>query len=349
MNNVKIGICGHFGGNKDFFDGQTVKTKEISNLIEERYNKKINKFDTYKNSHNPFKLIYGINKLLKNNDIFILIVSTRGYNIILPLINIFNFFYKRKLYDFVIGGTRYQVYDKKKFIKKIAMKFNKIYVETQGMKDEYNKRGFNNVEVLPNFKKIKIYEDVEKYQEKEKIKLCTFTRIRKEKGIEDAIEAVKLANKKIGKDIFVLDIYGKPDNDYAENFEKIVKELPDFINYKGLVPSSESSSKIHNYDLMLFLTYWSNEGFPGTIIDAFCSGTPVIATDWNCNFEVLKENFTGFKVSVKGINEVCDKLIYCYKNQKKIYKMRSNCIMEAKRYLPNNVMKIFFDEIEEVN
>ena len=33
----KIGIIGHFAGNKKFFDGQTIKTKEINNYFESKF------------------------------------------------------------------------------------------------------------------------------------------------------------------------------------------------------------------------------------------------------------------------------------------------------------------------
>ena len=97
MNNIRIGMIGHFGGDKNFTDGQTVKTKEIERVLENKFTNPINKFDTYKNSKNIFKLFFGIKKIVKNSDIIILIVSSRGYKIILPLLMFFNKFYKRNL------------------------------------------------------------------------------------------------------------------------------------------------------------------------------------------------------------------------------------------------------------
>ena len=45
---MKIGIVGHLGGNKQFLDGQTIKTKEINAYIEKYFNTKTSKLDTYK-------------------------------------------------------------------------------------------------------------------------------------------------------------------------------------------------------------------------------------------------------------------------------------------------------------
>ena len=34
---IKIGVCGHFGGNRNFLDGQTVKTKIITRELQKKY------------------------------------------------------------------------------------------------------------------------------------------------------------------------------------------------------------------------------------------------------------------------------------------------------------------------
>jgi glycosyltransferase involved in cell wall biosynthesis len=47
---------------------------------------------------------------------------------------------------------------------------------------------------------------------------------------------------------------------------------------------------------MLFPTYWQGEGFPGAIIDAFVSGVPVIASDWNMNREIIIHEKNGLLV-----------------------------------------------------
>lgn len=341
----KIAIIGHYGGNNNFTDGQTVKTKEISNYLEKYYNIKVEKFDTYGINKKLLCLIPKIKKIIKNNEVIILIVSRRGYKVIAPIITILNKKYNKKIFDIVIGGTRFNIYNKSNFYRKVANQFNTIFVETNNMIKEYKKRNIYNVKLLTNFKNLKLY-DVPKFEKKENIKLCTFCRVIYEKGIEDAINAVKLANKNSKRDIFSLDIYGKIDKNYEKKFYKIMSDTPEFINYKGMVDSSFSSNILSKYDYMLFLTFWNGEGFPGTIIDAFFSNLPVIATDWNCNFEILKDKYTGFKVKINDIESVSKILIKIYREQEKYFIMRTNCYNEAIKYLPDNVMKNFIKEID---
>ena len=276
-----------------------------------------------------------------------LIVSSRGYKILIPIIVFINKFYKRHTFDFVIGGARYKIYDKNKLIKKMAYKFNRIFVETANMKEEYKKRGLNNVDVIPNFKNILPINinDIKKDTNKKNLKICTFTRIHKDKGIEDSINAVKIANKMLNSDIFQLDIYGEIDKKYGFQFEEQKKQFPQFISHKGCINAKDAVNVLKKYDLMLFLTYWKGEGFPGTIIDAFFSGLPVIATEWNYNFEVLKENITGYKVKVKNPEEVARILIKLYKEQEKLVNMKFECLKEADEYTPSKAMKKFIEQI----
>lgn len=345
--NHQFGIIGHFGGNKNFTDGQTVKTKEINEYLEKYYGIEIKKFDTYKNAKNPFKLLVGILKIVKNSDFVLVILSNRGYKIVTPIVYFLNIFYKRKIYDFVIGGNRQNIFIRKKILKHMAYKTTKIYVETESMKKSYNQLGFKNVEVFPNFKKLQI-ANIPKFQKKQKIKVCTFTRVCKEKGIKEAIDSVVLANKILGEDIFYLDIYGSFSLEYEKEFKKMLFEAPNYITYKGVVNSSESVNILKEYDIMLFLTYWNGEGFPGTIIDAFFSGLPVIATNWNSNSEILTNN-TGFIVNIdeNEIQSVADLLIYNYKNQKELYLMKGKCIETALKYNPDNIMRKFINEINK--
>ena len=347
MSDVKIGIIGHFGGNKVFFDGQTIKTKEINNYFENYYKIKTEKFDTYKNAKNPFKLFFGVKRLFKNCEVIILIVSTRGYKILLPLLMLLNKRFKRKILDFVIGGNRYTILENT-FLQKLAKKTDKIYVETINIKNEYEKYKFTNVEVVPNFKNLKL-QKIDKFDKKEKLSLCTFSRVCKEKGINDGINLVNICNSILKQDVFYLDIYGQIDPSYKNEFEDLISKCNNTVSYKGMVEFSKSAEILKKYDLLLFLTFWNGEGFPGSIIDAFFSGLPVMATDFKYNFDILKEDKTGIKVEVNNIKMMEEKLLFYYINQEKLYEMKLNCIDEAKKYLPDNVMKNVIKYIDNHN
>lgn len=345
----RIGIIGHFGGKENFTDGQTVKTKEIYNYLVEHTSYQIYKVDTYKMKSLFLKKVTEIYKLFNKVDVVILIVSSRGYKILLPIINFFNKQKKLYLYDFVIGGNRQNLFKRHKYLLKIAKKYKKIYVETKEMLIEYQKYGFENVEIMSNFKNIPSFPP-KKYVKNIKVfKLCTFSRICKEKGITDAIEVVSKLNSKDKNHKYTLDIYGNIDKSYGDEFKKLLSGNNEYISYCGIVPFSESSKIISSYDILLFLTFWPGEGFPGTLIDSFFASTPVIASDWNYNFEILNENITGIKVKVNDVDGVIDTIINLTKDVKLIEKLSLNCYNERTKYMPETVIKPFIVDLEGNN
>lgn len=122
------------------------------------------------------------------------------------------------------------------------------------------------------------------------MKLCTFSRVMKEKGIEDAINAVVTANAVLEFQAFSLDIYGQVWGEYKERFDDIQKAFPKYVRYCGSVDADESVDVLKAYFALLLPTYYEGEGFAGTLIDAYSAGVPVIATDWRYNSEFVTDN-----------------------------------------------------------
>lgn len=223
-------------------------------------------------------------------------------------------------------------------------KINYIFVETESMKEQLESQGYDNVEVIPNCKELDILDaKTIKYTEGIPYRLCTFSRVIKEKGIEDAVQAVCEINSKYD-DIFAeLDIYGQIEDSQKEWFEQLQASLPQYIRYKGMVPFNQSTEVLKNYDALLFPTYYEGEGFAGTIIDAFAAGLPVIASDWKYNSEIIKQGITGVITKTHSISELKNAILSINSDVEKWNFMRKNCISEAKMYLPANAMKKLID------
>lgn len=212
------------------------------------------------------------------------------------------------------------------------------------MKEQLESQGYDNVEVIPNCKELDILDTKTiKYTEGIPYRLCTFSRVIKEKGIEDAVQAVCEINSKYD-DIFAeLDIYGQIEDSQKEWFEQLQASSPQYIRYKGMVPFNQSTEVLKNYDALLFPTYYEGEGFAGTIIDAFAAGLPVIASDWKYNSEIIKQGITGVITKTHSISELKNAILSINSDVEKWNFMRKNCISEAKMYLPANAMKKLID------
>ena len=78
-----------------------------------------------------------------------------------------------------------------------------------------------------------------------------------------------------------------------------------------------------NYDVMLLPTEIYTEGFPGSILDAYIAGIPVIATEWKHSHEFIDDKFTGFIVPFGDCqNEFNDKILTLYNDRELLLQMK---------------------------
>lgn len=334
---LKIGICGHFGGNKTFLDGQTVKTKIITQELKKIYSLK--RVDTYNSKKRIFNILFGLIKLLAQCKNIIILPAHNGLKIIAPFLVFFNKIFKRKLHYIVIGGWLSKYLEDKESLKECLKKFDYIYVETSTMKKALENKGFKNIVIMPNCKDLKILKEEELvYNTSKPYKLCTFSRVVKEKGIEDAIEAVKSINENSKEIIYTLDIYGQIDEDYKERFENLAKGFPEYIKYKGLVPFDKSVDVLKEYYILLFPTYYQGEGLAGTLIDSMSAGVPIVASDWRYNKEVINSK-NGFIFETRNMEKFIDILYRLSLENSLVNKLKSNCLKEAIKFDSKQVIK----------
>ncbi len=337
----KVGICGHFGNNQNLLNGQTIKTKILTEELEKHFGKDaIKTIDTYDWKRNPLLLLYKCYLLMKRCENIIIMPASKGIKVFIPLFSKMNRIFHRKLHYVVIGGWLPKLLRNNPKLVTGLKDFTGIYVETHSMIDVLNKSGLNNVHYLPNFKRLNNLDERELvYSYKEPYKLCTFSRVMKEKGIEDAINVVKTINNSLKKIVFTLDIYGQIDKNYKEQFEKIIEVSPSYISYKGIVNYSKSVEVIKNYFALVFPTYYVGEGFAGTILDAFAAGVPVIASDWKYNKEIIHDKLDGLIFDINNIEMLKMILLEVYKKPNVILEMKMNCLKRAKEYKPENAIK----------
>lgn len=343
MKKNKITIIGHFGGTKTFTDGQTIKTKILYTELNKNTNWKINKVDTYYNQSNKVKLLFQtiVYTIFTKN--IIVLLSINGMKVYFPFLYILKKVFKKNIYHDVIGGNLDEYVEKYPNFRRYLKSFNINWVETQKLKKNLLKLDINNCEVLPNFKSLKI-KRINNNLKKE-IKFCTFSRVMKEKGITDAINTINsIINKNTNIKIY-LDIYGPIDIKYREEFEKLLQDSDSNIKYCNSIDYDKSVEVLVNYDALLFPTHWDGEGFPGTVIDAFCAGLPVIATDWSSNNEIIKDKETGILYPSSNYCNLEEAVQYFIDNKAKLQSMKRKCNSEAEKYKPEKNIKIVINKI----
>ncbi len=160
----------------------------------------------------------------------------------------------------------------------------------------------------------------------------------KEKGIEDAVNAVKAVNEHFGRIVYTLDIYGQVDSAQTEWFNELKSSFPSYIKYGELVPFDKSVEVLKNYFALLFPTYYEGEGFAGTLLDAMAAGVPVIASDWRYNPEIVNEK-TGYVYPAHDNHALVDTLISVGNNPDLLLSKKSGCLKEAEKYRAESVIQ----------
>lgn len=340
MNDRKKVCCiGHFAFGREFFDGQTVKTKTVTSALEAELGcNNVIKKDTCGKAVMLLKLPGVIISSLKRCDNIVIFPAHNGLRVIAPLLAFWNIFFHRALHYCVIGGWLPDFIKKHKYLMGPLKSFTAIYVETETMRADLNSQGFDNVAVMPNFKNLKILKPDELcYSVGEPFKLCTFSRVSKQKGIEDAVSAVEFVNKKYGRTVYTLDIYGMVDAGQTEWFDALKATFPEYVEYKGAVDSDKSVETLKNYYALLFPTFYDGEGFAGTLIDAMTAGIPSLASDWKYNSEIVNSrNGVLFKAhSAESLAGILENSIHGELNT-----LKPNCLAEAEKYTSTAAIKI---------
>lgn len=335
---MQIGIIGHFGGEEIFLDGQTIKTKNLDELLK-NHGYDTYHVDTYFRSHNPLKLVIKtFSCILRCKKIFILL-SVNGMNFYLPFLHYVNIFFKRDIYHYVIGSELLTMVRENPKLVRYLNSLSVNWFEYDSGSKYLRLMGVNNVETLSNCKYLKAVDlkaNMLVFGE-EPFRFCTFSRVMREKGITEAAKAIAEINFGCGKKVAYLDIYGQVDDSYKEEFDLILEKYKDCVRYRGLVDSDKSVDILKNYYALLFPTHWEGEGFPGTILDAFASGLPVIASDWNANGDLVKNGVLGIIYPSEKAKTLREAIELAIDAPDEMCKMRYACRNEYDKYTPEAV------------
>ena len=333
----KICICGAFRLWDKPKGGQEVKTCILADALEHEYGKvyRIDTLGHHSRLKMPFQLVWA---MMTCTDIVIL-PAHNGVVVLARLLSLLNIFFHRRLHYSVIGGWLQDYLPSLPSTTNYLKKFDGIYVETNTMRIALEEQGFKNISIVPNCKPLDIIKESQlqtKYMEP--YRLVTFSRVTEKKGIGTAAQLVMSVNKKFNRDVFHLDIYGPIDEEDRSWFAEQSKNFTTAISYKGNVPYQNSVEILSQYFALLFPTQYYTEGIPGTIIDSYAAGVPVISAKWKSYADVVIEGKTGICYEFDNNNELKGILEKIAINPQRIIDLKKNCIIEAHKFLPKNAI-----------
>lgn len=349
MKKYRIGIWGQFGdGVHKIADGQAVRTTIMTKELKMRYGEEnIGIVNTNNWKKHPISFFIKTTKLFFKSEKVAILPADGGFKIIVPLYDFLSKIKKKEVYYIIIGGFLPALLEKKPKYIKMLKRHKAMFAQTENIKNDLEKIGLENVHMLSNPKRLNTrrQEDLV-VNESERLSLCTLSRVSEDKGIEDAINAVKMFNEKHGEQLLNLDVYGMIAPAYKARFERLLEENKDFLAYKGIADYDKTVETLTPYFALLFPTYYYGEGFPGGMIDCFNTGIPVIATDWLYNGDVIKHEKNGLLVPIKNPEAICEEIERLYNDRAFALEIARNNLKETEKYHPDNVMAELYEFIE---
>lgn len=154
----------------------------------------------------------------------------------------------------------------------------------------------------------------------------TIAKLRKEKGIEYLLEAMKILLEQYSK-IVLLIVGDGPLRDELEYYSRQLKinNKVIFTGYRRNIPLMLSIFDIY---VMPSLT----EGSPMALLEAMVTGKPIIATNVGGIREILKNGKTGILINPKDPNTLADMIFYLLKNKDIAKELGMKAKEESKKY-----------------
>lgn len=285
-------------GNDKSIGGATVL---MSNLVEYLKSNSISFYfiDTNVYYNSKFSFVLNLFHLLKKYLSYIFEVDVVMFNfsdrvtlLLFPFLSIFSILFRRKLVLRLFGGGFIDSFEKLNYLQKnffvfILDKVHIVLVETLYLRSFFEKIVKKELKVIwyPNVRNQPIVFKVERTYLK---RYVFISQIKKEKGINEILQASMLINQEC-----LIDVYGPIVDSCYYNFEWNKYN----VNYKGVIPSSDVLEVLNQYDVLLLPTYYKGEGYPGIIIEAFSLGIPVISTNWRGIPEIVNNGVNGILIN----------------------------------------------------
>lgn len=336
-------VLGAFGYDTNQLDGQTVKTRNVYKLLQENYGE-VDYVDTMHIRRKPLSLFKSLWKLIRCNKL-ILIPCLNNLTYIFPVV-----YYLSKLFrydiihicvggwqlEYFIGNERFDSHPRQLRLSRKIKAFLPEMIKVEN--DLKNQLGFTNTDVFPNFRFISS-DAKQVYTTSTTLRLVFLARVDKNKGYDTIFSFAREIEEK-GYDISI-DFYGPINQSDKDEFLTLVERYKSVVTYKGILQQDQVTMTLVNYDLMLLPTRYYTEGFPGSVLDAYIAGIPVIATNWKHAHEFIDDTKTGFVVSFNDSqNEFNERILTLYRDRKMLQHMKTESFKKRLQYSDNCALSV---------
>lgn len=149
--------------------------------------------------------------------------------------------------------------------------------------------------------------DMPREKTNDRFLFCIASRVVKNKGIGEAIEAFTILQKNNPSFQASLHIYGGGGD--LDFFKKAAQDIPN-ITFFGY--TKKSVQAIHTSDAFLLPSY--QEGFSIALLEATMLGKAIIASDVDSNSEIISDKVNGLLVPARDARALAEAMEYLYAN-----------------------------------
>lgn len=339
----KIFVIGAFGYKRNQLDGQTIKTRSVYNLLEDRYKGEVEKIDTLEVKRMPW-MVFPLLYHLITCKTLVTLPSENNMTFLFPAVYILSVLFRYDIVLICIGGRQVEYFNgngqfsphqlQLSCSKKIKAFLPEMEKENMNLIRSFN---FRNTEVFPNFRKFKDIS-VGPYSGDE-LKIVFMARIRKDKGYPAVFSLAEFIRKE--RINATITFYGSIDPQDKDVFQSLIRQNSDIVFYRGVLNPECIQETLSQYDVMVLPTSHYTEGFPGTVLDAFIAGIPVIVTEWEYSREFVDDGITGFVVPFEnGQDQLNEKVKLLYNDRALLNEMKINAKAEREKYSEDSAWRV---------
>ena len=338
----KILVLGYFGYNTNQLDGQTVKTRDLYRLVKEQAGGDVDYYDTEDFQFNKLSVFKMFWKVIRCHTLFYL-PAHNNLRVIFPFIYVLSVLFRVKIQYFVVGGWLREFLAHLPVHRWMLKRIAGIHVETKRLLSELQEcYNFENVDIFPNFR---FFEFEPERFDTERLRLVFMARVNKMKGLDWVFALADFIKENGMESRFSLTFYGPINGEDAEYFNTNVSKYT-FAEYKGPLDPADIYETLSQYDVMLLPTHYYTEGLPGSVVDAYISGIPVIVTEWKHSREFVDDGECGYIIDFEdGEKDLIDKVLLLEKDRNLLHRLQANALKKRIEFAPPALDKLLKDNV----
>lgn len=341
---LRVLVVGHFALDGPCENGQIAKTRICFDELRVALGKEhVRAADT---SWYRRVLLATVGAFLKDllwTNTVLVMPGSRAVRWVLPPLAAWRVLLGRQLHVIAIGSSLGRAAQGSWLLRFLLNRCDGVHVETTVLREELNGLGLRRVRLLPNMRQFDSVRMPDATSARH-VRAVFISRILPSKGVELAIESVRAANAH-SPGSFTLDIYGPVPAEHTQWFATIQRRCTQGIRYCGVLPFPEVQATLREYDVLLFPTTYSSEGFAGVMLEGMISGLAVLTSDWLANHEFIRDGVNGFLLPPDSADAFATKLLELDHDRELLLTLQRNSAACAHQYHAPGVMSAFIDHL----